>query len=270
MSTHEAFKAFFVSAAQSQPQPPIPPNFTITVPDVDSEEEELTPLAPGSVAQAEGQSFIIQYRDASGNESLRRITVWGIRVNQIGIPILVAKCHERNATRCFRVDRIEIVTDFNGEIREPLSEFYRETFGFLWPVDPIVVTRTEAQERWAAIRKICRDSGVALLSVLALSDGEAIPEEIGEILDYAYACCADTGIEVTDAEAERLARYVRQLRPTPRMTQEAIDGLWRSYPAVPSFLRAGARVIEADGLIHSEEIAALNEFSVMFTGEGAW
>src|SRR5438309_25609 len=91
----------------SEPGKPWPACFA--APDMDHGEEIHieSPKAPGTIEHAEGQSFVLYYKDADGNLSIRSVSVWGIRHTDSGVPVLVAKCHLRKATRYFRVDRIE-------------------------------------------------------------------------------------------------------------------------------------------------------------------
>src|ERR1043166_7931524 len=97
--------------------------------------DELPPLVelePGQIELTEGQSFVIQYRDASGAFSTRSITVWALRCAKDGVPILVAKFHLRNPKSFFRGDRIEAFPDYDGVLINPIDVFRRETFGLRW------------------------------------------------------------------------------------------------------------------------------------------
>jgi hypothetical protein len=78
---------------------------------------------------ADGQCFMIEYVDSKGRGSSRRITVYSIQGGRSGIPSLFARCHERQSTRQFRVDRIKCCIDYNGEIHNDVPRFLMENFG---------------------------------------------------------------------------------------------------------------------------------------------
>lgn len=217
---------------------------------------------------ADGQSFAIDYVDHAGNESHRRISVWAVQRNVEGVPILIARCHERQATRAFRVDRITAVTDFDGGRREPLSRFFFETFGFVWPADAIILPAAEpADVRWDRIRTVLRRAGVALLAALALADREMGAAEVEEIVFYCERACAQEGIDLTGAERERLAAQVGRLRPTAQSVDAALDTLMESgRDAIAGLLRAGLRVIRADGALREEEAELLDTYCFALTG----
>lgn len=218
---------------------------------------------------AEGQSFVIDYVDHAGNRSHRRISVWAVQRNVEGVPILVAKCHERQATRAFRVDRIKAVTDFDGTRREPLSRFFFETFGFTWPKDAIIVPSAEpADVRWDRIRTLIGQSGVVLLLALALADGDLGAAEMEEIQFFCERTCTAAGLDLSGAERERLAAHLGRLRPTPESVDRALDTLLDAeQPAIARLLKAGLQVIAADGTLMEEEARMLDSFCVTLTGQ---
>ncbi|MFG1480083.1 WYL domain-containing protein [Xanthobacter sp. V4C-4] len=218
---------------------------------------------------AEGQSFVIDYVDHAGHVSHRRISVWAIQRNVEGIPILVAKCHERQAARAFRVDRIRAVTDFDGTRREPLSRFFFETFGFTWPRDAIIVPGEDPSEaRWDRIRTLINRSGVVLLLALALADGELGAAETEEIRFFCETACGRAGLDLTGAERERLAAYLGRLRPTAESVDAALDVLMEAErPAIADLLKAGLKVIAADGVLKDDEAMMLDSFCITLTGQ---
>ncbi|MBO6509886.1 MAG: hypothetical protein JJ979_15655, partial [Roseibium sp.] len=69
------------------------------------------PEAPTGTGRAEGQSFMIEYRSETGEATARRITVFSIQEDTNGIPVLIARCHECNAERAFRADRVKCCID---------------------------------------------------------------------------------------------------------------------------------------------------------------
>lgn len=219
---------------------------------------------------AEGQSFVIDYEDHAGNLSHRRISVWAIQRNVEGIPILLAKCHERQATRAFRVDRIRAVTDFDGTPREPLARFFFETFGFTWPKDVIIVPSAEPVEaRWDRARTIINRSGVVLLLALAAADGERSAAEMEEIAYFCERACAAADLDLTGAERERLVAYLGRLHPTEESVDRALETLIESERgAISAVLKAGLKVIAADGVLNEDEAVLLDSFCITLTGQG--
>jgi hypothetical protein len=151
-------------------QQPIKP---IVIPPQDDEiDSDADPLG-----SAEGQSFMIEYVDSKGQSSRRRITVYDIVGGRAGIPCLRARCHERNATRQFRVDRIRCCIDFDGEVHDDVAKFMAETFGM-----PILVAQSrataETEDRWSSIVAFLRSDAV-LLAALSRVDGAVKSSEVG-------------------------------------------------------------------------------------------
>lgn len=219
---------------------------------------------------AEGQSFVIDYEDHAGNLSHRRISVWAIQRNVEGVPILLARCHERQAARAFRVDRIKAVSDFDGTRREPLSRFFFETFGFTWPKDAIIVpSAAPADVRWDRIRTLISRSGVVLLLALAVADGDMGAAEMEEIQFFCERSCAAADLDLTGAERERLAAHLGRLRPTPESVERTLDSLLAGeQAAIAQVLKAGLKVVAADGVLKEEEAALLDQFCFTLTGQG--
>ncbi|MFG1391411.1 WYL domain-containing protein [Xanthobacter agilis] len=268
MNAITSLKSFFIGRVSGLGAPLYAHAGRITVP-LDDPHDELADHAPDH-DPAEGQSFAIDYEDHAGNLSHRRISVWAIQRNVEGIPILLAKCHERQAARAFRVDRIKAVTDFDGTRREPLSRFFFETFGFTWPKDAIIVPDPEpADARWDRIRTLINRSGVVLLVALALADGDLGAAEMEEIQFFCERTCASAGLDLTGGERERLAAYLGRLRPTEESIDTALDTLLESArPTISALLKAGLKVIGADGVLNEEEAVLLDSFCITLTGQG--
>ncbi|QOZ25906.1 WYL domain-containing protein [Bradyrhizobium sp. CCBAU 51753] len=263
-------RSFFHAKANAAGAPPVAPAIHLTVPDADHGDEiHVTPQkAPGTIEHAEGQSFVLHYRDVNGILSVRAVSVWSIRHTDSGVPVLVARCHLRKATRYFRVDRIDAVTDFDGVLIEPTSEFLCETFGIIWPPsDAERAAANEFQARWTRLRTVCRENGGVLLTAVGLADGELVPDEVGAILDFVNRCCARSKLEFGEKEDDRLRLYIRRLRPTAELIDRALDRMAQTDPAaIIETLSACARVMEADGNIHPAEVKMLDEFSLSMTG----
>ncbi|MCA1472981.1 hypothetical protein I6F36_35335 [Bradyrhizobium sp. BRP19] len=268
VSVFSDVRAYFQSKADNAPPPPIATAVNLAAPAADHGDEVVSRKSPGLIEHAEGQSFVLHYRDSDGHLSVRAVSVWAIRHTDYGVPVLVAKCHLRKATRYFRVDRIEAVADFNGVIIEPTTKFLNDTFGVVWPPsDEALVQADEFQRRWSRLRGICRENGGILLAAVGLADGELIPDEVGAILDYVKTCCARMKFEFGENEENRLRLYVGRLRPTAELIDREIERLTQDDPnRVVATLSACAKVMEADGDIHPAEIKVLDQFSREMTG----
>jgi hypothetical protein len=208
--------------------------------------DELPPLVelePGQIELTEGQSFVIQYRDASGAFSTRSITVWALRCAKDGVPILVAKCHLRNATRYFRIDRIEAIADYDGVVIEPIDRFLRETFGLRWS-PAITPQQTPAKQAsagkitvnnslpdineittdaWTLARRTCRSCGVQLLCAVGLADGEMTATELNVIANFLQRRCITDGITLSLENQQQLDLYVKRMRPTTETIERSIE-----------------------------------------------
>lgn len=67
--------------------------------------------------------ILIEYKDAKGNVSTRRITIKKIDTSKAD-PLLKAYCHERKAARSFKISRISEIVDIEtGEIFQNAREF---------------------------------------------------------------------------------------------------------------------------------------------------
>ena len=259
----EHLRTLFRSKAVATPPVSVIP---LSVPERDHAEEEhpAHEPVPGQVELAEGQSFVIQYRDAVGQFSTRSITVWAIRTNAQGIPSLIAKCHLRNETRAFRLDRIEAIADYDGVLIEPMDEFIRDTFGIVWKPGsgytppPVEEASDSGGDTWTLIRRVCRGSAVQLLCAVALADGEMTAEEIEKILGFLYRRCHDSRIDLEPAHLAKLRLYVKRMQATPETIERALDRLVHSSPAVISeVIDACLEVMDADGIRDPAEIELL-------------
>lgn len=268
MNAIASLKTYFVDLVRAQASPPYAHAHRLEVPEDDPHDELPSSATEENHDPAEGQSFAIDYVDHAGNPSHRRISVWAVQRNPDGVPILIARCHEREATRAFRVDRITGVTDLDGFKREPLSRFFFDTFGFTWPKESIHVTLGDpAEARWERIRTTVRQAGLPLLAALALADREMGAAEVEEMGYFCDRACAEKGIDLSAAERERLHAYIARLRPTAETVHAAIDTLHESgHDAVVLLLKAGLKVVSADGTLRKEEADLLDTFCFALTG----
>lgn len=234
-------------------QQPVGP---IVIPPQDDEvDPDTDPLG-----YAEGQSFMIEYTDVKGQRSRRRITVYDIVAGRNGIPCLRARCHERKATRQFRIDRIQCCIDFDGEVHDDVPEFMAETFGM-----PIRVARTretdESENRWPSIVALLRNDAV-LLSSLSRVDGTLKSSEVDEALVHLANIVERNNVFLTEAEVCSIRTYIKRLRPNSEAIIRSLVGIRNSGPDhVRRFLITAKKVIEADAVLHTSEIALINDIA---------
>jgi hypothetical protein len=239
------------------PAPPKP----ISIPDEDDAIEGNT----DPIGYAEGQSFMIEYVDSKGRVSMRRISVYDIVGGTAGIPCLLARCHEKRATRQFRVDRIRCCIDYDGEVHEDVALFLTTTFGM-----PISVASAKEDDentnRWRAIVDAIRADAV-LLSALSRADGRVKSVETIEAVGHLAALAERQDIFVLEREVASIEAYVKRLRPNADAISRALEALTGSdFNHVRRLLMAAKRVIEADGILHAAEIALINDIARELTG----
>lgn len=241
--------------ARGLPASPVP----IILPDDDDSTEDTEGLG-----YAEGQSFIIEYLDAAGRSSTRRITVWSISRGAHGIPCLHARCHERNATRLFRVDRIRTCIDYDGEVHSNVPEFLTVNFG----MSPALAIRSagEDRDRWQIILAAIRAEAV-ILAALAKADGTVVAAEIDAATDYLAARAERTGYMLDQAEIAALQRFTRRLRPSEDAIIRSLNEIaGRGTREIQKLLLAAMAVIDADGLRHDREMMLIDAIAEDLTG----
>lgn len=230
-----------------------PPPIPVVLPYKDDE-----PSPSEHLGYAEGQSFTIEYISAGGERSVRRITVWSIKANTGGIPLLLARCHERKADRTFRVDRIRSCIDYDGEVFEDVPRFLNENFGMSLSV---ASKRPSETERWSSIRMLIADDAV-LLSAIGRVDLSLHPAETQEATKYLCALAERAAPALQSEEVEMVRRYVGRLRPDERSIARAVDKVAARDPLrIQETLLAAVRVMDADGRRHPAETALLNDLA---------
>lgn len=231
-----------------RPPPPMPA--PVMVPPADAEEEQADAAPSASeFGYAEGQSFMIEYRDSAGGTSRRRITVWNIQPGAGGVPCLLARCHEREANRSFRADRITAIITADGEVLSDVRSFLAERLGVQVEAD----AGARAQ-RWPRVLAAVRPQA-QILAGLSLADGAKHPDEIAVMTGFCARVAAAAGLGLDREEEVALARYLANLRPDRVTMLKAVDRMLDAGPAAQAaLLNAGAAVIAADGIEHIEEL----------------
>lgn len=236
------------------------------LPATDAEEAESSGGSNDTIGHAEGQSFAIEYVDANGNDSVRRITVWAVKRRGNGAVVLIAKCHERGAQRSFRVDRIKAAIDLDGEVYEPPHDFLAEVLG----IDADMPSAGPGDDEVADLRRATarlRDE-IRLLATLAHADGQMDEREADEILIYCDWRLGQVDTMLGPWGLAQLKRYIIRLRPTRAMVTDSIDRLLdRCSPDdLKRLFMAAHAVVKADGKILTSELEALEELYLELTG----
>ncbi|HUA76786.1 MAG TPA: WYL domain-containing protein, partial [Acetobacteraceae bacterium] len=228
-----------------------------------------------------GVSFGIEYRDAAGTATRRRVTIRQIGLTPSGNVCIVCFCHERRALRTFRFDRITDVIDGDGVVWNPRRFFAEELhvdFGHLSTspaeikpgarpemVKEVAVKRTSARRARSsatvgagkpgyAQRRIARD-GLRVLVAMARADRHLADEEIEVVLDYVVHRAERAGIPSGDADCRAIAAYLRRLTPHADVLGECLERLGREDVSERRHLLDSAiAVMNADGTQDPAEV----------------
>lgn len=257
--------------------------FTITLPnkDVGTEPAPLSERRIGARAAkmaVEPVFCTIDYIDAAGNHSRRRITTHAVRA-QDGHVMLTATCHERKAMRTFRLDRISRVVTFDGEIFSA-DIFARDMLGI-----DLEALATQGTDQSAAAKpkpvNFSRYTSPAIMILVATAraDEHLHPEEAEVIIRYAedeaFALEREGVISaIPDLTViDKIARRIHRLRPEQEDLVEAFRALrGREQPELDRLKAAVAHVIDADGVIRLSEEQFLADVDRLFSASDttAW
>lgn len=245
------------------------------------EPEEVVPDGAAAPADAglgplEGQTFAIEYVNANGERSLRRISVWAASGGGDGVVYLEARCHERKAMRAFRSDRIVCCIDLDGEVHDDVAGYLYERLGVDVAAVPAPVERGSDMEPVAAsARPALRGRGVdaairpdaTLYAAMIASDGVERPAEVDIAVDACLARLSPSSVYATGEGRRRLAKYILGLRPDAAALERACaDIRGRDADDVVAVLTTAARIMDADGIRHPDEKDLLNGLAVELTG----
>lgn len=236
---------------------------SLELPDLDDVDE----VVDDDAGYAEGQHFMIEYVDSAGNFSRRRITVWNIGLNVLGIPILTARCHERGAIRQFRADRIGCCISADGEVFDDVPAFLHENFGTSQTVAGWT-SGDEALQDWERIRRIINPEAV-LMAAMARADLVMRRVELDEVVDFLAISAEREDAWCDETQCARIRRLIVGMRPRARGIEAAISRI-QGRPAnrQRAFLIALGRVMDADGHRDAREIALLDHVCRVTTGVG--
>ncbi|MBB4287958.1 hypothetical protein, partial [Roseospira goensis] len=195
----------------------------------------------------------------------RRVTLHRMKVSKGPALFIACFCHERQANRTFRYDRIQAVIDIlTGELfdRDP---FFTDELGICVP-EQFRSCDDTIPPLFKQVRGRARDE-LVILAGLSRSDGCMRPEEIDVIVDHAQQIGADADLWLGAEDIARMQRYVRNLRPD-------FSSLVRAAHVVSDLpthrqmrlLRACQTVMDADGIQHPDEISFIIEMQDLIAG----
>lgn len=235
------------------PRPPLPGGIVEEVPKADSDDMLATRAETGEGTYLPA-GVVIEYKDANGNWSCRRITLLSARPEGADAS-LVGFCHLRQDARRFRLDGLARILDPHGGVLD-----YATPQAFLehFRVD------TPDEGPGADLRALLRAARHELTVLMFFSrcDGYLHPAERGVMLDYIAQTYGDDAGNPDD-----LWELVRRLYPdSETMLSSARALMNQDGPEVLSSLRDSIRrLIEADGIIHNDE--ALHAIELAHLGD---
>lgn len=246
----------FLKARQDVPLS-VPPGFLIRLTDHDPDDSISVPPEPeddldleAELGFAQNQSFVIVYESAEGHESVRRITVRNLSLNRENIPVLNCWCHERQALRAFRIDRVREVITQDGEVIAPPARFFVETFGMAPALAECTLPKPVPLTR---IRPLFTHH-MMVLAHLGRVDSSFCLDEQGIVLDHCLKLARDGDRPATEGEERALRRYLKTLKPKKMFLTRAMRALESERPErVIALLTAADEVINADGLRQRDE-----------------
>lgn len=245
--------------------PPLPPHLGGPPPNPKIDDDFIEP--PAESYELEEVFTVIDYADAGGNRSRRRITMRRVARGKHA-PILTAICHERRAVRHFRCDRIEGFIDDDGVVVD-CGDFFRATM----MIDLSYLAPRAVRTSLLEARKI-RDrlrSPLSVLVALGRSDDQFRPEELDEICRF-----VEGEVEtISDPTHPGDVDVMTELRPIiqrMRPSRSAIDGylteVFARAEIDPDFRARFEGALEdvllADGIIAEGEVVFLrnHDFAV--------
>lgn len=223
---------------QEAPPPDMPPGFQVHISGNDAEE----PFEGHTVADCIGAAYGLAYTDAAGDESRRRITLKSIAEGN-GYYYMNAHCHERQAHRQFRSDRVmELVHLDTGE--------------FIEDVDDFLAGLLDQDKTGAAIDRL--RPGVQVLIFMALCDGNLHNMERNVIVEYVCDAAGE------GADRTRVRNYVRAVYPETETFFKALDKIakWDIHQ-LHQLVSAIRELVDADGILDPEEVNWLIEIEAV-------
>ena len=226
-------------------KPPSPPRaFTGFAPHVDKkpDDDHKGEDIPGET-DIIGQSFGMEYRDAEGVLSKRRITIRKLAYSADHNLLMKCFCWERVDARTFRADRIQTLYRLStGEIIESPEHFLEQ---YARPLPP---------ENFAARLLKQTQPGLRVLVYLSRCDGEELLEERDAM--WWFVAQRAKGAEFT---WEPFRDFVSAQHPDMHLTGHALRQAASDPDEARCLLKAAAMLVAADGEINADEAKACLE-----------
>jgi hypothetical protein len=180
-----------------------------------------------------GRALAIHYVDAKGDESYRRITIRRLHPVDSRQFLIGAYCHEREAYRSFRSDRvIQVIDLLTGEVSDQPWDFFRSL------ADICLTGRAIELAKWE----------LQVFAFIGRCDGHFDELEQDWAADYVGAAWPKFS-----PPHEVIVRHVSQLFPDQESFIFALKKLPRSCPDNKRFLRSLRRILDADGRLDQTE-----------------
>lgn len=181
-----------------------------------------------------GLALGIDYVDSAGTPSRRRITIRSLS-SRGAVLLINAFCHEREAIRQFRCDRIEeLVVLSTGEVIEDIPKFFDGLAG---------------RDPTAEVLRGCRHA-LQILTFIGRCDEYLHPAEQAEIVDF-IIFSAPTPAAIDE---ERVRRHVSALYPDKVSYYKSLRAIkFSGGEAIRQIVKTMRRVIDADGVFHDKE-----------------
>jgi len=231
------------TATANLPPPRMRRRFRASLPIEDADDLLLEGLYDSRDDVLVAIAMAIDYVDAEGQESRRRVTVHRVQ-EQPNDLLLACYCHERRAPRHFKGSQIRAIFDPDtGQMVDERSAI-AEHLSALRSLLPGSVAFA-GNEPAAAVR-----AAINVLLFLARCDGHEHPEETTVLLDFMDYHAAPPGLDTTAAEA-----LLRRLHPDPILFENSLALLERKSPSMLTMVaRSARRLVDADGRIVPEEV----------------
>jgi len=237
------------------PLPPAPRRQTVAVTLPPADELLIAPLPTGPET-FDCSALMIEYIDAAGSFSRRRISIQSAMISEGGNSYFRAFCHERQAQRSFRADRVRRAFDLGtGEIYEPPGPYLDQLMSAFSPGVKEFFSRSGA--------------GANILAFLARADGRWDDAETRTMLNWAIIeAQLSPGWGPRDMETLRFR--LERLHPTAEVYARSLQRITRWSQARLRVLAGHAlELIEADGSVDDKERELLARVTAVLAEKSA-
>ncbi len=198
-----------------------------------------------------GVTFMIEYIDSRGARSCRRVSIRDVRQRETDLTIC-CWCHERDAYRAFKFDRITNVIDLDGVVHNPM-EFFAEELLIDFKIGPRFLSRQKLFDNLPLFYTI------PLMAGLSRTDGYMHPLEIDVILQYIEDRNSILfGHFLSDEEQRAAASIIKRLHVDQEFFNEARDWLETQPTEAAILARYAVRLVNADEVLADSEVEYLH------------